>query len=182
MTHRHPGPKFTRRTALRRLGLAGLGAALGLTTRLAPAAAEDQAPHPMIGHWLAVTPLGPAHVVFEPGGAVVMAWPHSEDIERGTFSYTTAAAGFWQPVSAHGIHFAVVQLDTAVGGGVLGTTSLESIVVVSADGGSFASGGVREQLTVWDSVGMTQLVLREEPAVPAMSGIRMWPEAEAGAG
>jgi hypothetical protein len=134
----------------------------------------------MIGHWLAVTPLGPAHLVFEPGGAVVMAWPHSEDIERGTFSYTTAAAGIWQPVSTYGIHFMVVQLDTEVGGIVAGTTSLESILVASEDGGSFACGGSREQVAAWETVGMTRLVMFEEPAVWAMSGIRMWPEEAAG--
>jgi len=181
MAHRHPGPRVTRRIALGRFGLAGLGAALGVASRLVPAAADEPPAHPMTGHWLAVTPLGPAHVVFELGGQVVMAWPHSEDVERGTFSYTTSAAGFWQPVSARGIHFTVVQLDTEVGGVVVGTTSLESILVASENGGSFKSGGSRAQLAAWDSVGMTKLVMREETALPAMSGIRMWPE-EGGSG
>ena len=66
-------PTVSRRSTL----LAGLGVILGVTSRPALAVAGNQVAHPMIGHWLAVTPLSPAHVVFEPGGAVLMAWPHS---------------------------------------------------------------------------------------------------------
>lgn len=176
MTSQHPGPTYSRRTALRRLGLVGLGTALVVTSPPRPAAADDRATHPMIGHWLATTPLGPAHVVFDREGLVLMAWPHSDDVAPDSFSYTTSAAGVWQPVSDRGIHFTAVQLETKPGGGVTGTISLESIVMASADGGSFRSGGATEPVTEWASVGMTRLVLREAPMEPALSGIRMWAE------
>jgi hypothetical protein len=153
MTHRHPGPTYSRRAALGRFGLAALGTALG--TPAALAASSGPTAHPMVGHWLAATPLGPAHVVFDREGGVLIVWPHSEDDEAGTFPYTVSATGSWQPVSDRGIHFAVAQLDTNMDRTVTGTPSLESIVVASADGGSFRSEGATQ---------------------PALSGIRMWPE------
>lgn len=176
MTHRHQGPACSRRTALGRLGLTGLSAVLSAASTPAPAAADDRATHPMVGHWLATTPLGPTHVVFDRDGTVLMVWPHSDDVADGGFSYTTSATGIWQPVSARGIHFAVVQIETEIGGEVTGTTSLESIVVASADGRSFRSGGATSPVAAWASVGMIRLVVRETAMEPALSGIRMWAE------
>jgi hypothetical protein len=166
---------LTRRDAIRGIGIATV-AALGIGARSRGIAASDRAAHPMIGHWLATTPLGPAHVVFDAEGGALIAWPHSEDDDRGTFPSTTSATGFWQPVSARGIHFMAVQIETEPGGVVTGATSLNSIVVASTDGASFRSAGATEPVTAWASVGMTRLVLRTRAAEPALSGIRMWPE------
>lgn len=173
MNAQHPTRTLTRRSAIGRLGL------IAFATALAPTAARatTSAPHPMVGDWLATTPLGPAHLQVDPGGTLVMAWPQSEDTERGTFAYTPSAPGFWQPVSDRGIHLTVVRLDTEVGGVVTGTTSLEGIVVASADGATFKGEGAAERMDAWASVGMTHLTLREAATPePALSGIRMWPE------
>ncbi len=175
-TRSRTSPAMDRRRLIGRLGLAGLGAALATTVRLVPAAADDRAEHPMVGHWLAATPLGPAHVVFEPDGTVLIAWPRSAPSERETFPPSTSAVGFWQAVSARGIHFTVVRLDSEAGGPVIGTTSLEAIVEANEDGKGFRTVGATKPVTSWASVGMTRLVVHQAAGME-MAAIRMWPEA-----
>lgn len=68
------------------------------------------AEHPIVGSWLATTPQGPAHAVFAPFGEVIIAWPHSEDIDAGTFPYTSAATGAWRPTGLSSLHFLVIEI------------------------------------------------------------------------
>lgn len=100
-----PAPTLSRRSVIRTVAHASVIAALFRGHAYA-ATAE----HPIVGSWLATTPQGPAHAVFAPFGEAIIAWPHSEDIEAGTFPYTTAATGAWRPTGPSSLHFLVIEI------------------------------------------------------------------------
>jgi hypothetical protein len=167
---------LSRRTLVRHIGLVGLGIALapaGAATKAPRAGASTLAQHPVLGHWLAVTPLGPAHIRFDPDGTVLIAWPHSGDGPNGYYEYTTSATGSWQPFGDHGLDLDVVAIDEDATGRATGTTSLASRLVVSADGGTFRSDIATNRLT---TTSVDQATLSMSADGLPMSGIRMWPE------
>ena len=167
---------LTRRSIVRHLGLVAMGVALApadATTKAPLDAAFTHADHPILGHWLAVTPLGPAHLRFDPDGGVLIAWPHSGDGPNGYYEYTTRATGSWQPSGARGLDLHVVADDLDAAGMVIGTTSLASGLVVSADDDTFRSDFVTNRLT---TTSIDQPTLSVSVDGLPMSGIRMWPE------
>lgn len=177
--HAHPaGRSLTRRAVLKRLALAALGASLLPSQTVAAPLdlALLAASHPILGHWLAVTPLGPAHMRFDADGSVLVAWPHSVDGPNGYVEYTTSATGAWQPVSVHGFALLVLAVDTDAIGNIIGEATLASRPVVSLDGRTFASDTATDRLTRTSRDG-TVIPWRDEAGAPIpLSGIRMWPE------
>lgn len=177
MLANHRALTLSRRTLLRRFGLCALGVALSPASTPARETVLAHARHPILGHWLALTPLGPAHMFFDAGGGVLIAWPHSGEGPDGYYEYTTSAVGAWQPTSVHGLDLHAVADDIDPKGTLIGTTTLESHLMVSDDGATFHGDAARDRLvrTGYDAV---EAVWLGENGVPLpMSGIRMWPEA-----
>lgn len=176
--HHHPLP-ISRRTLIRQLGLVALGAALAPAGALATLPLKTTLPHAdhtILGHWLALTPLGPAHMLFDTDGTVLIAWPHSGEGPNGYYEYTTSATGTWQPTSTHRISLHVVAEDAALDGSVTGTTTIESRLEVSIDGSTFQGDAATDRLISTSPDGGEALWLGDDGRPLPMSGIRMWPE------
>jgi hypothetical protein len=133
--------------------------------------------HPIIGNWLAVTPLGPAQLVFDARGNLLVVWPHSRDGPNGYFEYTTSATGFWCPVSASTLLLSAVGIDVDEAGIVVGMTTLTSRPAVDGDGNTFQSDGTTDRIATTTLGGTTTVWPGTDTSLAPISGIRMWPEA-----
>ena len=153
--------------------------------RLAPLARRtlavpDREGHPIIGAWLAVTPLGPAELDFDAQGDVLVVWPHSGDGPNGYYEYTTTARGIWYPVSEDTLLLTIVACEADAEGTVIGLVAIMSRTVVSSDGGSFRGSAAVDRLTRTSLDGTTTVLLGADATLEPLSGIRMWPETTGG--
>lgn len=129
-----------RRTALGHAGAAA--AAIGLSSRVGHAAAQETTPgdmagHPIVGAWLAIVPSPPAPASFAADGIVTIAYaPNYVDPVLG-LTYQGPMLGTWEPISERGIHFTAIQTLTDAEGTLVGTFTLESHPLVDADGQGF---------------------------------------------
>jgi hypothetical protein len=139
-------------------------------------AAAALATHPVIGRWLAVTALGPAHLSFDPGGEVLIVWPHSGDSGQlgNYYEYSTSATGAWRPVSAVDFDVVVTMGDTDDKSLVTGATTMESRARVARDGASFRGIGPADRML--RATFTTSPSLDLVTSLAPMSGIRMRPE------
>ena len=178
--------RLSRRTALSGVGAATAALSLG---QLHPATAQEATPsalasHPMVGAWMATTPSGLAPGIFFPDGTVVVVVPATGTSPLGT-TYVSTAVGTWQPVSARGIHFTVVQLHSDANGNYVGSITTDGHPVVSEDGQRLVDDSPESGPTVRDAQGTVLDVLRGGPPV---TGVRMgvgapgFPEGPAAAG
>ena len=177
---------LSRRTALSGVGAATAALSLG---QLHPATAQEATPsalasHPMVGAWMATTPSGLAPGIFSPDGTVVVVVPATGTSPLGT-TYVSTAVGTWQPVSARGIHFTVVQLHSDANGNYVGSITTDGHPVVSEDGQRLVDDSPESGPTIRDAQGTVLDVLRGGPPV---TGVRMgvgapgFPEGPAAAG
>lgn len=97
-----------------------------------------------------------------------MAWPHSEDLEAGTFPYTTAATGAWRPTGPDSIKFLVIEIVSQLGLAADYVT-LECELVVDTTNRTFR--GTHTKL-----IAASGADPEEEGAVPDVTGYRMSPE------
>ncbi len=171
---------LSRRTALGRV--AAVGAALGLTTRLSSAAAQDaateMATHPLVGTWLSGTGAADLAVVHwdadgnmtiqgAGGLAIVAAGP------GGALTYHTSPfMGVWEPVSARGIHITFTTASYDETGALTGTVTVDAYPVAGEDGATFWDDGTQVAVTLRDATGAITQVIH---AVPPVAGVRMAP-------
>lgn len=162
---------------------------VAVTATLGPAAgamgqplvtAPDREGHAITGAWLAVTPLGPAELVFDAQGDVLVVWPHSGEGSDGYYEYTTSARGIWHPVSPDTVILTVVGCEADGNGGVSGLVSITSMTIVSGDGGAFNGSRAADRLTRTLLDGTTTVLLGSDAALEPLSGIRLWPETASG--
>jgi hypothetical protein len=161
---------------LRHVGLCAVAATLDPAVGVigAPlATAPDREGHPITGSWLAVTPLGPAELIFDAQGDVLVMWPHSGEGSNGYYEYTTIAKGLWHPVSPDALILTVVGCEVDGKGGVSGLVGITSRTVVSIDGGSFHGSRAADRLTRTLLDGTTTVLLGTDAALEPLSGIRM---------
>ncbi len=170
---------LTRRAVFRH---AGLWAATSMTSLAASirgasvVASPNREGHPIAGSWLAVTPLGPAELVFHDHGEVLFIWPHSGEGPNGYYQYTTSASGVWHPVSTNALILSVVGCEADDTGDVSGLVAITSRSVVSDDGGSFLGSRSADRLTRTLLDGTTTVQPGASSGLEPLSGIRMWPE------
>jgi hypothetical protein len=144
---------------------------------VAVSARED---HPILGAWLAVTPLGPAELDFDVQGNVLVLWPHSGDGPNGYYEYSTTARGIWYPVHEDTLLLSTTAWEADAGGTVIGLVAITSRPVVSSDGGSFRGSAAVDQCTRTTLDGSTTVLLGSNATLEPLSGIRMWPEPSGG--
>jgi hypothetical protein len=136
---------LSRRTALGRV--AAVGAALGFTTRLSSAAAQDarseMAKHPIVGSWrvnLAVTGAMDQAISLgtytADGTVLVSVKPVSPAPPGAAFGQIFASLmhGNWTVVGPNQVALTLVRLQTDESGNYLGTVTVPAVGEVSGDG------------------------------------------------
>jgi hypothetical protein len=149
------------------VGLIGGRSSLG--TAAQDATPTDLADHPMVGTWMAETPGGLALVTFAADGSVVMALQPTQSGPMGVAS-VSSAVGTWEPVSARGIHFTVVQILSDANGKFIGTVTVDGYPVASADGQTLLDTGTPGSVTIRDATHQVVQVITNPPQV---TGVRM---------
>lgn len=117
-------------------------AALGLSSRVGQAAAQESTPatlasHPIVGAWITVSAPPPSTSIFAADGTVIIAWaPTYIDPVLG-LTFQAPSLGTWEPAGERGIHFTAVQVLTDAEGTFTGTFTLEGHPLVGEDGQTF---------------------------------------------
>src|SRR5215216_7401734 len=139
---------MNRRTALSGVGAGAAALGLGHLNRTAAqeATPDAMAAHPMVGAWMAETPGGLALVTFAADGSVVMALQPTQSGPMGIAS-VSSAVGTWEPVSARGIHFTVVQILSDANGKFIGTVTVDGYPEASEDGQTLRDTGAPGTVT-----------------------------------
>jgi hypothetical protein len=149
-------------------GLVGVGQST-LGTSAQAATPTDLTGHPMVGTWMAETPGGLALVTFAADGSVVMALQPTTTGPQGT-TFVSSAVGTWEPVSARGIHFTVVQILSDANGKFIGTVTVDGYPVASEDGQTLLDTGTPGSVTIRDAAHQVVQVVTNPPPV---AGVRM---------
>jgi len=149
-------------------GLVGVGQST-LGTSAQEATPTDLTGHPMVGTWMAETPGGLALVTFAADGSVVMALQPTTTGPQGT-AFVSSAVGTWEPVSARGIHFTVVQILSDANGKFIGTVTVDGYPEASADGQTLRDTGAPGTVTIRDAAHQVVQVVTNPPLV---TGVRM---------
>jgi hypothetical protein len=163
----------SRRTALAGLGAGGLGLALTATPRLVAAqdTAAEMAKHPILGVWNVTTPNGPNVASFFADGTAVTALPTTSAGPQGV-QFVSALVGTWEPISARGIHFTAVLLQSDANGTYTGSVTIDGHPVVSEDGQTLVDDAPETTVTIRDAAGTIVAVIPGTPTVHA-TAIRM---------
>jgi hypothetical protein len=153
------------------LALVGLiaGGRSSLGTAAQDATPTDLASHPMVGTWMAETPGGLALSTIAADGSVVMALQPTTTGPQGT-AFVSSAVGTWEPVSARGIHFTVVQILSDANGKFIGTVTVDGYPEASADGQTLRDTGAPGTVTIRDA---THQVVQVVTNPPLVTGVRM---------
>jgi hypothetical protein len=165
------GSSLNRRTAVGGIGAGAAALGLGHLNRTAAqeATPDAMAAHPMVGTWMAETPGGLALSTFAADGSVVMALQPTTTGPQGT-AFVSSAVGTWEPVSARGIHFTVVQILSDANGKFIGTVTVDGYPVASEDGQTLLDTGTPGSVTIRDAAHQVVQVVTNPPPV---TGVRM---------
>jgi len=173
-----PTSSLNRRTILGRGGViaAALGIGGGVRHATVRAQSSEMADHPMVGVWLAITPLGPAPTHILTNGSFISSSAPVSAGPDGSITFASPQTGSWEPdpENDRGIHFTSVQAQHDAEGTYLGTVTIDGYPAASEDGESFYDEATRAKLTIRDAAGTVTMVI--EP-LPPVYGDRLRPGA-----
>jgi hypothetical protein len=167
-------PEISRRTTLTHVGAAV--AALGLSSRVGYAAAQETSPdtlanHPIVGVWNVSTPSGPSLAIFFADGSNIQRLPATQAGPQGV-TFVGPQVGAWEPTGPRSIHFTGVQLHSDANGVFTGTVTIDGYPEVSEDGQTLVDDQSQVPITIRDAAGV---IVQEVPGAgaPPVTGIRM---------
>jgi hypothetical protein len=133
-------------------------------------AAQDTsfADHPVVGAWMAKTPIGPALNIFHADGTMVFGVAASQAGPEGV-TYASPQVGAWEPTGERTMHFTSVYLMSDAAGAFTGTVTVDAHQEVSADGQTWVA--TEGTVTIRDAAGNITFVV--PPGGEPATGIRI---------